>query len=109
MPCDSIVSVGLEMKNIQPDMLMAALKADGWSVSKAGNVVHFYKGGVSGDWEGGELTLTTQRGADTTEISNEIRRAYSAETVRVMAKKFGATVEVNPNDKNKLRLRLRSR
>jgi hypothetical protein len=109
MPCDTLNTVGLEMKNMDPDILVAALKEAGYTVGRNGNAVTFSKGNIYGKWEAGSLNVSTSslRGPTAEGVAKDIRQAYSREVVRVAARRFGATVTSDAKDKNKMRLRLK--
>lgn len=111
MPCDTINRVGLAMPNVDPTILAAALKAAGYTATIAGKMVSFYKGAVSGTYQNGKIDMRASRmggAASIDDATNEIRRAYSAEVVRMSARRFGASVTQDPNNPNKMMLRLKS-
>jgi hypothetical protein len=82
MPCYTITTVSLELKNANLEMLKAALTKLGmygiYSTDKAVN----WSGG-SYNKETGKLTVTN------TTLGNRIKQAYSGEVVKSQAKRFG--------------------
>jgi hypothetical protein len=90
MPCNTIVRSKVEFLATSTDLtlLAGALKALGWAVVQGETSLQFSKGGSrpgrgSYDKATGRLTLPSNVDGD------EIKRAYSEQTVEAVAKKNG--------------------
>ena len=82
MPCDSVITVSLELKGADLDLLKKALEATGERVYGA------TKDQIS--WYGGEYDRRTGVIKVKNEASGKlIKKAYSAEIVKAQAKRFG--------------------
>ncbi len=96
MPCNSIVTQSVSLKNANPDVLTNALKADGWRVieTSAGSILA-YRAGENVLWEKGK-GVGTSGGIETVE---EVTRAYSREAVTWAAKRAGWKVKQTGENK----------
>ena len=83
MPCDQVRTQVLNWQNVDVGILIAALKANGWFASQSEGRVAAYKGRMFLDFREG--VLTTQNVEDV----NVIKRSYSEQAVKTVARKFG--------------------
>lgn len=92
MPCWTVRETSVELAAADPDILRRGLEAAGFELSMYGSALLVMRGGqIVAELENGRVTVN--RGD--TGIVNEIKRAYSAEVVKVAAKRFGYSLTTN--------------
>ncbi len=97
MPCDSVTTQSVNMKNANPDVLIRALEADRWWVREvSGGLILANRLGDSLRWERGVGLVVRGVG----EAVEEVTRAYGREAVTWAAKRAGW--EVKQVGENKL-------
>lgn len=93
MPCDSIQTNSVDLQITQPDVLKAALEAEGITVQAVANGLQWFDE-TTRRWvtfSAGTLTYQTTAGdqLDEAELVNRIKRTYSAQVVRTVAARMG--------------------
>lgn len=89
MPCYQVRETKVDAMTMQPAILVEGLKAAGFdaSLDGEGRVVFTKRGGYQYHWwQAGRLVI---RSNNAEEVINEVKRAYSAQTVRMAAQQFG--------------------
>ena len=96
MPCWSIQESKAEFlaKSTEPELLATALEKLGYTVDRVSDtVLVFRKGGASGSYDARTGRMELAQGSEL----NEIKRAYSEQTVESQARKFGWQLEWSTN------------
>lgn len=105
MPCWTVQENGLEIKNPDPETMISALAALGFSVNQTADAIrdgHFEADCFSGDcaycsvtWKRDGLKLHLSRAAKITmeALTSKVKVAYSGEIVKTAAKRFGWSVK----------------
>jgi len=106
MPCDSRVTVSVNLSAADRELLFKVLMGLGWQPREISNMIQVYVpefGAVT--ITGGKLNIGTYSylasEAKAEELANKIRRAYSAEVVKSQAKKFGWQLKQTADNKFK--------
>lgn len=89
MPCYTIKKTTVNVDAMQLSVLLDGLKAAGFDVRLDGETLSFSRKGSYNyhQYALGKLTLSGE--AETETLVGDIKRAYSAQVVRVAASKFG--------------------
>jgi hypothetical protein len=88
MPCDSIVvlsNINFEQAKGHVDILLAAMQARGFTVSRSGQSISFYGHGYSGTYSNGRFRA--QQGFE--QHVDGIKQEFSKASIRYAAKKMG--------------------
>jgi hypothetical protein len=92
LPCWTVRETSVELDAADPDILRRGLEAAGFELSNYGNALLVMRSGqIVAEIENGRVTVN--RGD--TAIVNEVKRAYSAEVVKIAAKRFGYSLTTN--------------
>jgi hypothetical protein len=95
MPCNSITTQTVALKNAIPEIVRKALEADGWTIreSTAADIVA-YRRSASVQWvKGTGLTVAGRRQTGNEQIANDITREYSKQAVTWAASRAGWQVQ----------------
>lgn len=89
MPCDTRNLMGIDLGKIDPGLLFEALKTLNLNPQRTATMITWYGG--SYDLNTHQATIRTSRmaGQNADEATAQIKRAYSAETIKATAKKYG--------------------
>ena len=93
MPCNSITSVTLDLKNANLALLKAAIEKQGWKVQHDGTTLTWDYGRSRYSQVTGELTTRSQENGET------IKRAYTSQLVQYQASRFGWHVKALSDNK----------
>jgi hypothetical protein len=93
MPCDTITTVNLELKNANLDLLKKAIKSVTGEEAEIYNLGLVWRGGRTYNKLSGILTARTD------EEAKLIKQSYSAEIVKMQAQRFGWQVKQTANFK----------
>lgn len=102
MACWTLQKVTINLKAADEDILLAGLRAAGFTVAQRGGRVYGKNSkGVSYEIFGGNVEVDPGQ----EHIGNEINRAYSHEVLRRTAKQKGFRIQQDSRNKNKMTLR----
>ncbi len=88
MPCETITSVTLELKNANLDLLKKALEKLGYLVNKVSHGLQFRKKSTFNYY-----SQTGEFNAEDFESANAIKQAYTSQLVQDKASRFGWKVK----------------
>lgn len=91
MPCNTITSVTLVLKNANLDLLKKALEGLGYLVNKVSHGLQFRKN--RGLTTFNYYSFTGEFNAENLESANAIKRAYTSQIVQNQASRFGWKVK----------------
>lgn len=103
MPCDAIYDFAVNFGTCNKDILFDSLKEAGMNPRRAGESIFFTFEGRQAVVEDGSLTVRGAEPAQTERCAAIVKQNFSAQVVKVGAKKFGWTVTTTA--KNKLKIR----
>lgn len=100
MPCYEVNTISLELKTANKDLLHAAIKSLGFTITeiKNGIIVHTPQGDIT--IANGTATSTMRNAED---WINKVKQAYSMQTIEYVAKKYKFTVTEKPGNKITMR------
>lgn len=96
MPCNQVIKIGIEIKNLNRDILESALQRDGWNVYKRGDVIYATKEGRTIQIHPGRAVV--DQGDEY--LVKRMQLAFSKEVVRRAAKQYGFNVQAVPGKHN---------
>ena len=114
MPCWTVQTAEVNLTNPNPEVLTRALIAAGFKVNSAEYSRQFgasftadrFRDTVSVRIIDGRMEVTAaDRYANLSAVSNEVKRAYSAEIIRTASKRFGWNVTAQSETKFQVRRR----
>jgi spermidine synthase len=88
MPCYTVQTCSVNLEKADHDLLEKALKEEGWTVyrSAGSKAITFTKNGISGSYRNNKLEFSYSSGSKPD--TDVIKRAYSKETVQLMADRY---------------------
>lgn len=96
MPCWTVVTVTMELKNADLTILKKALENLGFqTVTQKGDMLYWDYNRASYDRRTGQITMNDR--SMTSQVASKIKMEYSKENVRQQAKKFGWQVQEKGN------------
>lgn len=96
MPCDTIITVKLEIKNAQMDIMKATLENRGYTITYQNENTLNFRGNTS--WDSGSFNKTT--GVITSRTNMDwLRQAYTQEFVQQKVMRYGWQVKQTGENK----------
>lgn len=109
MPCWNKITTGVELNAANLDVLSAAFDSLGWIVQRQDNGLIAYKGEnitystLEFRYLDGHTEFRSREAIQNkADLLNQIKRAYSKETIKIATSKFGWKVQQDRKNKNKL-------
>jgi hypothetical protein len=93
MPCDSVILNRVDLKLVDKELLLAALKAMGIAYSEASGVIRFSYQGAAYELRDGVLTGRNVSQQKVGQTADAIRRSYSKQAIKKAANRFGWNVQ----------------
>jgi len=82
MPCDQVRTQQVDWQKADAVTLVAALGADGWTITLGNGVMTARKSGAKAEFGAGKLTTENIE-------PNAVRRLYAEQTIRTVTQRYG--------------------